>query len=103
LQYLAGQQPLIRRKPILHPERLLGAGLLLALATTIAPLFVGGSPLESYIWTISLPQIGKVKIVSSMFFDFGVFFVVVAVVLIVLSFFGTRGEAVVKDSLGGAA
>jgi multisubunit Na+/H+ antiporter MnhB subunit len=51
LQYLAGQQPLIRRKPILHPERLLGAGLLLALATTIAPLFVGGSPLESYIWT----------------------------------------------------
>ena len=48
-------------------------------------------------------DIGKVKIVSSMFFDFGVFFVVVAVVLMVLSFFGTRGEAVVKDSLGGAA
>ena len=38
-----------------------------------------------------------------MFFDFGVFFVVVAVVLIVLSFFGVRGQSVVKDSSGGAA
>jgi multicomponent Na+:H+ antiporter subunit A len=103
LQYLAGQQPMVRRRPILRPERLLGAGLLLALVTTIAPLFVGGSPLESYIWTVSLPQIGKIKVVSSMFFDFGVFFVVVAVVLIVLSFFGVRGQSVVKDSSGGAA
>ena len=94
---------MVRRRPILRPERLLGAGLLLAIATTIAPLFSGGSPLESYIWTVSLPQIGKVKVVSSMFFDFGVFFVVVAVVLIVLSFFGVRGQSVVNDASGGAA
>lgn len=102
LQYLAGQQPMIRRKPILNPERLLGFGLLLALATTASPLFFGGTPLESYIWTISLPQIGKVKIVSSMFFDFGVFFVVVAVVLMVLAFLGTRGEAISHEPTGGA-
>lgn len=103
LQYLAGQQPMIRRRPILRPERLLGAGLLLALTTTIVPLVIGGSPLESYIWTISLPQIGKVKVVTSMFFDLGVFFVVVAVVLIVLSFFGTRGEAIAAESKGDKA
>ena len=101
LQYLAGRQPTIRRRPILRPERLLGAGLLLALSTTIAPLLVGGSPLESYIWTMTLPQIGKIKVVSSMFFDFGVFFVVVAVVLMVLSFLGIRGGAITNESAGG--
>lgn len=100
LQYLAGQQPTIRRRAILRPERLLGAGLLLALATTIAPLFIGGSPLESYIWTVTLPQIGKIKVVSSMFFDLGVFFVVVAVVLMVLSFLGIRGGVVANESMG---
>jgi multicomponent Na+:H+ antiporter subunit A len=94
---------MIRRKPILRPERLLGFGLLLALATTVAPLFVGGTPLESYIWSFSLPQIGKVKIVSSMFFDFGVFFVVVAVVLMVLTFLGTRGGEISHESTGGAS
>jgi multicomponent Na+:H+ antiporter subunit A len=103
LQYLAGQQPTIRRRSILRPERLLGAGLLLALATTIAPLFIGGSPLESYIWTVTLPQIGKIKVVSSMFFDLGVFFVVVAVVLMVLSFLGIRGGVVANESAGGNA
>ena len=101
LQYLAGQQPTIRRKPILNPERLLGFGLLLALVTTAAPLFVGGAPLESYIWSITLPQIGKVKIVSSTFFDFGVFFVVVAVVLLVLTFLGTRGGAISHEPTDG--
>jgi len=103
LQYLAGQHPTIRRRSILRPERLLGAGLLLALATTIAPLFIGGSPLESYIWTVTLPQIGKIKVVSSMFFDLGVFFVVVAVVLMVLSFLGIRGGVVANESAGGNA
>lgn len=102
LQYLAGQQPMIRRKPILNPERLLGLGLLLALVTTAAPLFVGGAPLESYIWSITLPQIGKVKIVTSTFFDFGVFFVVVAVVLMVLTFLGTRGGAISHEPTDGA-
>ena len=37
-----------------------------------------------------VPLIGEVKVVSSMFFDLGVFFVVVAVVLMVLLSLGTR-------------
>jgi hypothetical protein len=38
-----------------------------------------------------------------MFFDFGVFFVVVAVVLMVLTFLGTRGGAISRESTDGAA
>lgn len=100
LQYLTGREPLLRGRPIRRPETLLGVGLLLALATTVAPLAVDGAPLESYIWSLEVPAIGGVKIVSSMFFDLGVFLVVVSVVLMVLQALGTRGDAVVEDRQG---
>ncbi|MFM7047296.1 MAG: MnhB domain-containing protein [Actinomycetota bacterium] len=97
LQYLTGREPMLRGRPIRHPEALLGAGLLLALVTTTAPLVVGGAPLESHIWPLDVPLIGEVKVVSSMFFDLGVFVVVVSVVLMVLQALGTRGAAVAQD------
>jgi multisubunit Na+/H+ antiporter MnhB subunit len=97
LQYLTGREPMLRSRPIHHPEALLGAGLLLALVTTAAPLLVGGAPLESHIWPFDVPFIGEVKVVSSMFFDLGVFVVVVSVVLMVLQALGTRGAAVAQD------
>jgi len=97
LQYLTGREPMLRSRPIRHPEALLGAGLLLALVTTVAPLAVGGAPLESHIWSLDVPLIGEVKVVSSMFFDLGVFVVVVSVVLMVLQALGTRGAAVARD------
>lgn len=102
LQYLTGREPLLRHRPIRHPETLLGAGLLLALVTTAVPLLVGGAPLESHIWSLDVPAIGEVKVVSSMFFDLGVFAVVVAVVLIVLQALGTRGALVAEDRRGGS-
>ncbi len=102
LQYLTGREPLLRHRPIRHPETLLGAGLLLALVTTAVPLLVGGAPLESHIWSLDVPVVGEVKVVSSMFFDLGVFAVVVAVVLIVLQALGTRGALVAEDRRGGS-
>ena len=97
LQYLTGRELMLRGRPIRHPEALLGAGLLLALVTTTAPLVVGGAPLESHIWPLDAPLIGEVKLVSSMFFDLGVFVVVVSVVLMVLQALGPRGAAVAQD------
>ena len=101
LQFLAGQQPTIRRRPIRQPAALLGAGLLLSLGTTAAPLLVGAAALESHIWLLELPLIGSVKLVSSTFFDIGVLFVVVAVVLLILQFLGERGAALMNDPVGG--
>ena len=97
LQYLTGREPHVRFRTILHPTRLLGFGLLLALGTTVTPLFVGATPLESHIWKLDVRLIGEVKIVSSMFFDLGVFFVVVAVVLMILLSLGTRQSTVFGD------
>ncbi|MGA1744042.1 MAG: MnhB domain-containing protein [Ilumatobacteraceae bacterium] len=94
LQFLAGDEPSIRRRPIRNPEMLLGVGLLAAFGTTLAPLIAGGSPLESYIWKLDVPVIGEVKFVSSTLFDLGVFAVVVAVVLMILRALGTDGAGV---------
>lgn len=102
LQYLTGREPLFRGRPIRHPQSLLGAGLLLALVTTASPLAVGGAPLESHIWSLDVPLIGGVKVVSSMFFDLGVFLVVVAVVLMILQALGTRGAVVAQDRREGS-
>lgn len=92
LQYVTGREIRVLRRPIQQPTTLLGVGLLVALATTIAPLFVDSTPLESHIWSLDIPTIGEVKLVSSTFFDLGVFLVVVATVLLVLQSLGTNGE-----------
>ena len=100
LQFLTGREPHLRHRPIRRPTMLLGAGLLMALGTTAAPLFVDAAPLESHIWKPDLPLIGDVKVVSSMFFDLGVFMVVVAVVLMMLLSLGARGTSLVDDDGG---
>lgn len=102
LQYLTGREPEIRGRAIRRPTGLLGAGLLLALATTVAPLAVGGSPLESHIWKLDIPVVGDVKLVSSTFFDLGVYFVVVATVLMVLLSLGTGAMSLDGDEGGEA-
>ena len=67
-----------------------------ALVTTLVPLLAGRAPLESHIWKIEMPLIGTIKVVSSMFFDIGVFLVVVAVVLVILQALGSEGSEVVS-------
>jgi multicomponent Na+:H+ antiporter subunit A len=59
-------------------------GLALSAGTTIAPLLFGDTLLESAIWKIDVPLIGTVKVVSSAFFDLGVYVLVIGVVLAVL-------------------
>lgn len=98
LQYLSGRTPHVRHRPIRRPSVALGAGLLVALVPTVAPLFVGAAPLESHIWKLDLPVIGEVKLVSSTFFDIGVHLVVVSVVLMVLLSLGARGRMLISDA-----
>jgi multisubunit Na+/H+ antiporter MnhB subunit len=98
LQYLTGREMRVLRKQIRRPEVLLGVGLLIALVTTVAPLSVDAAPLESHMWSIDLPLIGDVKLVSSTFFDIGVFLVVVATVLLMLQSLGTNDEPGIGES-----
>ena len=76
---------------------MLGAGLLLAVATAAAPVLIGESTLESHIWKLDVPLVGEVKLVSSTFFDLGVYFVVIGVILMILLSLGDDGARVMSD------
>ena len=99
LRYLAEGPRAVDRLPV-QPMTLVGAGLCLAVAVAVAPLLVGGQVLESYIWTLDVPSVGKVKVVSSAGFDLGVFLLVVGAVTGMLEAFVTADDADSDDRDG---
>lgn len=84
LRYLTGRHTEDPIYNVFRPHVILGAGLLLSTTTALAPILVGDSLLESHIWKLTVPAIGDIKIVSSTFFDFGVYMLVIGVVLSIL-------------------
>lgn len=88
IRYLAGLRLTIRlslkRRRILNPTTIIGIGLLISVVTACIPLVFGDALLESAIWKWDWPIFGEVKIVSSAFFDLGVYVLVVGVVLLAL-------------------
>lgn len=100
LHFLAGGQRFDRLSGVVSPETVIGVGLAASLATAAAPLFVGGVLLESHIWRLDVPVVGEVKLVSSLFFDLGVYLVVIGVVLAVLVSLGVEGGALDHASKG---
>jgi multicomponent Na+:H+ antiporter subunit A len=97
LRHLTGAPLRVRGRVIEHPARLLGAGLLLAVTAAAAPVLIGESTLESHIWKFDVPLVGEVKLVSSTFFDLGVYFVVIGVILMILLSLGDDGARVMAD------
>jgi len=71
----------VTRTARVRPETLLGAGLLLAVGTGAGALVLGGDVLESGSVEVAVPLLGTVKVVSVLFFDIGVYLVVVGLVL----------------------
>ncbi|MFB8778510.1 Na+/H+ antiporter subunit A [Streptomyces albogriseolus] len=65
-----------------------GTGLLLAAAVGLFPLLLGGAPLASAVVTLHPPVVGTVKFATSLFFDVGVYLLVVGVILKLLSAVG---------------
>ena len=69
----------------LYPRRWIAAGLLFALATGLGPLAWGFPFLTSHTAHFTLPLIGEIHIASAMFFDIGVFALVVGSTLLILT------------------
>jgi multicomponent Na+:H+ antiporter subunit A len=68
----------------------LGIGLLLAGATGLGGLVFGGDVLQTAVLGTTLPVLGHVKAVTSLFFDVGVYLIVVGLVLDVLRSLGAE-------------
>ncbi len=88
VRYLAGGRAELRAAAPVRPGALLGAGMFLSAGVGLAALLTGGEVLQSQILTAQLPLLGQVKLVTSLFFDMGVYLVVVGLVLDILRSLG---------------
>ena len=92
LTWAAGGTDTVRRVLPFRATVLMGAGLLVATATGFASFLPGLEFLESGYIERSLPIFGKVKLVSALFFDIGVYLVVVGMTLGLVKALGEDGE-----------
>ncbi len=90
MRYIAGGRWELGAAAPTDAGRLLGAGMLLAVGTAVAPLFFGFEPLSSMFWEAELPLLGHVEFVTSTIFDIGVYLVVIGLVLDVLRSLGAE-------------
>lgn len=97
LRYVAGGRYELGETLPLDSGRILGVGLSMVGGTALASLFFGAPVLSSAAWAFSLPLVGQVKLVTSLFFDVGVYLVVVGMVLDVLRSLGARVDQVAEQ------
>ena len=81
LVWAAGGTETVRRVLPVRSTLLMGLGLVVAAITGFAALVPGLAFLESGYIELVIPVVGKVKIVSALFFDIGVYLVVVGMAL----------------------
>jgi multicomponent Na+:H+ antiporter subunit A len=93
LRYLAGGRYELGETLPLDAGKILGVGLGLSAGTAVASLLVGAPVLSSALIQIDVPVLGTVKFVTALFFDLGVYMIVVGLVLDVLRSLGARVDA----------
>jgi multicomponent Na+:H+ antiporter subunit A len=96
MRYVAGGRHELGAAAPTDAGTLLGAGITLAVACAIVPLFFGQAPLTSTYWEAELPIVGHVEFVSSTIFDVGVYLVVIGLVLDVLRSLGAEVDRQAK-------
>ena len=100
LRYLAGGRYELGETLPLDAGKILGAGLGLSAGTAIVSLFLGAPALSSALIEFDVPVLGHIKFVTALFFDLGVYLIVVGLVLDVLRSLGARvdEEMIAADS-----
>ncbi|MBF5042887.1 monovalent cation/H+ antiporter subunit A [Aggregicoccus sp. 17bor-14] len=84
LQYLVSGTEWVEERLKLAPRTLIAVGLLLVLGTSAGALFAGYPLLTSHTWHLSLPLLGEVHVASALFFDLGIFSLVLGSTLFIL-------------------
>ncbi|ORX06975.1 Na+/H+ antiporter subunit A [Mycolicibacillus trivialis] len=90
LRYLAGGRYELGETLPLDAGKVLGVGLTLVGGTAIGSLLLGAPVLSSAVLSVDLPVLGHLTLVTALFFDLGVYLVVVGLVLDVLRSLGAR-------------
>ena len=98
LLYAGGGIERVRRVAVVRHETLLGGGLLLASMTGMTSLLLGQPFESSAILTADVVLLGEVKLVTVLFFDIGVYLIVVGLVLGLLVVLGPTRPADAADT-----
>jgi multicomponent Na+:H+ antiporter subunit A len=89
VRYLAGGRYELDEAAPVDAGALMGMGLFVATGSGLAPLAFGGAVLQSALVDLHLPMLGDVHLVTSVFFDVGVYLVVVGLLLDLLRSLGS--------------
>ena len=98
LRYLAGGRYELGETLPLDAGKILGVGLGLSAGTAVASLLAGAPALSSALIEFDVPVLGHVKMVTALFFDLGVYLIVVGLVLDVLRSLGARLDTEIGES-----
>ncbi|WP_299557016.1 Na+/H+ antiporter subunit A [uncultured Mycolicibacterium sp.] len=98
LRYLAGGRYELGETLPLDAGKVLGVGLALSAGTAVGSLLLGAPALSSALIEVQLPVLGTVKLVTALFFDLGVYLIVVGLVLDVLRSLGARVDVDLSQS-----
>ncbi|MCV7177192.1 Na+/H+ antiporter subunit A [Mycolicibacterium sphagni] len=90
LRYLAGGRYELGETLPLDAGKILGAGLALSAGTAAGSMLLGAPALSSAVIELHVPLLGTVKFVTALFFDLGVYLIVLGLVLDVLRSLGAR-------------
>ncbi|MDT0136295.1 monovalent cation/H+ antiporter subunit A [Acidovorax sp. PRC11] len=85
LQYIISGTQWVEAHLALYPRRWIATGLLFALGTGAGALFFGYPFLTSHTAHLHLPVVGEIHVASALFFDIGVFALVVGATLLMLT------------------
>ena len=102
LRYIAGGSVDPGGLLAVRPTTLMGVGLVVAVATALAPLLAGEPVLSSAKLVVPLPPLGGVDVVTSLFLDVGVYLLIVGVVLDLLRALGSGIERDMRSAGEGA-
>ncbi|MDT9593342.1 Na+/H+ antiporter subunit A [Nocardioides zeae] len=106
IRYLAGGRYELDEAAPIDAGILIGTGLFIAAASGLAPMAFGGLPQQTADYYLDLGFLGEPHLVSSIFFDIGVYLVVVGLILDLLRTFGSRLDRQIlraeRDGSGGS-
>jgi multicomponent Na+:H+ antiporter subunit A len=88
VRYLAGGRHELDESAPVDAGLVMGIGLFVATASGLAPFAFGGTVLQSALIDVPVPLIGNLHLVTSVFFDVGVYLVVVGLLLDLLRSLG---------------
>ncbi|WDU64389.1 monovalent cation/H+ antiporter subunit A [Pseudomonas poae] len=98
LQYMVAGTQWVEAQMSLRPMRWMGFGLFSATLTGLGALFAGYPFLTTHTWHLRLPLLGDIHIASALFFDVGVYAMVVGSTLLMLTALGHQSVRAHKPS-----